>query len=75
MDTTELRARFQPIVTSDPVVAGNLNKVRSGALDLAIQIDSYADDGRAKSTAITKLEEAVFWANRAIAESAGSQRL
>lgn len=42
-------------------------QVRSLALGYAKVIDMVAPDSREKSLAITALEEAVFWANAAIA--------
>ena len=42
-------------------------EIRDNAKDLAILIDLNAPDSREKSLAITKLEEAVMWANAAIA--------
>jgi hypothetical protein len=41
--------------------------LRAEAKALAETIDEYAPESREKSLAITKLEEAVFWANAAIA--------
>lgn len=41
--------------------------VRSACLELAVTIDVECPDGREKSTAIAKVEEAMYWANAAIA--------
>lgn len=41
--------------------------LRHLAKDLADMIDAYCPPSREKSLAITKLEESVMWANKAIA--------
>lgn len=43
--------------------------VRNQAKELAITINNIAPDSREKSLALTKLEEAVFWCNAAIARN------
>jgi hypothetical protein len=43
--------------------------IRATALNLAHLIDDLAPESREKSVAITKLEEAVMWANAAIARN------
>lgn len=43
--------------------------IRSNARDLAYFIDSVCPDSREKSLAMTKLEEAVMWANASIARN------
>lgn len=42
-------------------------KLRATAKELAKLVAELAPDGRERSTALTKIEEAVFWANAAIA--------
>lgn len=41
--------------------------VRSECLSIALSFNESLPEGREKSLAITKLEEAMFWANAAIA--------
>jgi len=43
--------------------------LRKTAKELAYLIEGYCPDSREKSLAITKLEEAVMWANAAIARN------
>ena len=43
--------------------------IRDSAKNLAYLIESFVPDSREKSLAITKLEEAVFWANAGIARN------
>ena len=43
--------------------------IRGHGIDLADLIDDLCPDSREKSLAITKLEEAVMWANAAIARN------
>ena len=42
-------------------------EIRAGAHELAARIDEMCPESREKSLAITHLEEAVMWANAAIA--------
>lgn len=44
-------------------------QIRQTGLGMALIIDEHAPDSREKSLAITKLEEAVMWANAAIARN------
>ncbi|OMF35327.1 hypothetical protein BK133_11305 [Paenibacillus sp. FSL H8-0548] len=43
--------------------------IRSLGKGMAIAVDELTPDSREKSLAITKLEEAIFWANAAIARN------
>lgn len=42
-------------------------RLRSMALDLAMQINLDCPESREKSLAVTKLQEAIMWANASIA--------
>jgi hypothetical protein len=44
-------------------------RIRSDAFDFATVIETLCPDSREKSLALTKLEEAVMWANAAIARN------
>ena len=43
--------------------------MRTAFKDLAYLVEHYCPDSRERSLALTKLEEAVFWANAAIARN------
>lgn len=43
--------------------------LREGAKTLAYMINTLCPDSREKSTAMTKLEETIFWANAGIARN------
>jgi hypothetical protein len=45
-------------------------RVREGYIALAEFLDALLPDGRAKSTAFTKLQESSMWANFGVAEQA-----
>lgn len=68
MDPQDLANRF----TYHPPKAGQPDKytlIRANARSLAEEINALAPDSREKSLAITSLEEAVMWANAAIARN------
>lgn len=44
----------------------NVIKIREGAIELAKDIEVHCPDGREKSLALTKLEEAAMWAIKSI---------
>jgi len=66
MDGLEKRFTYYPPKGTQPA---RYEKIRDSACDLAFIIDDLAPDSREKSLAITHLEEAVFWANAAIARN------
>lgn len=45
------------------------SSVRAAFLSVSYKMDNDLPDGREKALAITKLEEAMFWANAAIARN------
>jgi len=66
MDLSDLKNRF----TYHPPVGDQVERyhvIRGKALEFAVLLDNLTPDSREKSLAITHLEEAVFWANAAIA--------
>lgn len=50
--------------------AGQHEEIREGFIAFAEFLDKKLSDGRAKSSAMTKLQETSMWANFAIAEKA-----
>lgn len=68
IEEVDLRRRF----TYHPPTAGQperYERLRAGGLELARLIDGDCPDSREKSLAITHLEQAVMWANAAIARN------
>ncbi len=68
MEQSDLDKRF----TYHPPKSGQPDKyvrIRDNAKELAELINTLAPESREKSLAITKLEEAVMWANASIARS------
>jgi hypothetical protein len=64
MDDLENRFTYHPPKGDQP---GRYLTIREDGGRLAGVIDSLCPDSREKSLALTKLEEAVMWANAAIA--------
>ena len=66
MDIQELENRFtyHKPTGNQPIVYKNIREV---AMDFAILIIEATPDSREQSLAITHLEEAVMWANAAVA--------
>jgi len=61
----ELAARFRTIPPLQPT-AHLMDSVRELFAVIAKQVDALVPDGREKSLALTKLEEAKFWANQGL---------
>lgn len=68
METSELQNRFSYHVPTQDEIA-KFVEIRKHALNVSALINSLCPESREKSLAITKLEEAVFWANAAIARN------
>jgi len=64
MDDLQNRFTYHPPKNDQ---ASRYEVMRSRAHGLALFMDAQCPDSREKSLALTKLEEAVFWANAAIA--------
>jgi len=68
MDSADIVKRF----TYHPPKPGQPEKyseIRGEALAMAQTINNLCPESREKSLAITKLEEAIFWANASIARN------
>lgn len=66
IDFNDLLTRFSHHKPDDEA-AEKMQMIRNIALSYSSVINEYLPDGREKSSAITKLEEVVFWANAGIA--------
>ena len=63
----ELNNRFDYHPPKSTAIADTHAAVRAKVKTLALWIDRNTPEGREQALAITKLEEALFWANAAIA--------
>lgn len=68
MERDELDRRFDHHVPNATELRRH-EDVRTAAKSLAEWIDRLCPESREKSLAVTKLEEAMFWANAAIARN------
>lgn len=67
MSYSDMKHRFGFHAATTPEKQNEHSSVRHACSELAVLLDHKLPDGREKATAITKLEEAMFWANAAIA--------
>ncbi|UDM00091.1 DUF7681 family protein [Streptomyces longhuiensis] len=72
LDDIANRFAFHPAAT--PEKRTEHENVREDCRELAAEWNDRLPEGREKSLAITKLEEAMFWANAAIARTAEGNR-
>lgn len=69
MESNDIDNRFDYHPPKDDETRQAHETVRAELRAVAYALDSLCPDGREKSLAITKLEEAMMWANAAIARS------
>ena len=67
MEFHDIHSRFTYHSVAKPAKVKALQDIRLTAKSLAFLINSLVPDSREKSTAISRLEEAVMWANAGIA--------
>jgi len=65
MDEKEIKSRFTYIPPNDSSIP-KFTTLRNFAREFALLILEYVPESREKSLAITKIEEAIFWANAGI---------
>jgi hypothetical protein len=71
MDQADLDRRFNYHQPPDQETINRHANIRRACQDAAEAVNINAPEGREKSVAITKLEEAMMWANAAIARGHG----
>lgn len=69
MEKLDLENRFDYHQPRDDETKRRHEQVRAVCLGAALDIDGLLPEGREKSLAVTKLEEAMMWANAGIARA------
>lgn len=69
MSRTDMEHRFGFHAATTKEKKMEHNSVRISFLNMAIWLDSELPDGREKATALTNLEQAMFWSNAAVARN------
>jgi hypothetical protein len=67
LSADDLSNRFDYHKPADPQTVQDHEEVRAKAKDLAVVLNRLVPPGREHALAITKLEEAMMWANAGIA--------
>jgi len=67
IDPADLDNRFRYHAPKDETTRDAHDRVRGMCGNLAYELDKMMPDGREAALALTKIEEAMFWANAAIA--------
>jgi hypothetical protein len=73
MTSDDLKNRFT-YHTPTVGMPEKFKQMRKEAFNLSSLIDTYVPEGREKSLAITKLEEAIMWANAGLARTAPKEK-
>ena len=69
MDPADIKHRFAFPAAADQEKRDAHASARQACRQAAERIDELCPEGREKALAITKLEEAMFWANAALARA------
>ena len=69
MELSDLQNRFTHHPPRDHEQADKYAEIRRAGYAMAFEVNNLAPDSREKSLAITRIEEAVMWANAAIARN------
>jgi hypothetical protein len=67
LDIQDLQNRFTYHAPPDEQTKDKYAKLRKKGFNLAMMIADFCPDSRERSLAVTKVEEAIMWANASIA--------